>query len=430
MSESTRDLLVNGIAAAKAKSKDEARFYLEWILRSDADNDQLAEAWRWLAEITDDPQEKRNCLEQALAYNLMEPEARRELAILNRQLKPSDIVDPDHLPTPAAPQALQPIEARRFVCQQCGGRMAFAPDGNALICAYCNRRQSLITAMDEGAMLGEQDFTVTLATAKGHTRPVAVRALKCQGCGASFVLAPETLSLTCPYCASVYVVEQAETRELILPEGIVPFATTQDQARRAVLGWFRSEGLSARGNSALPIGVYLPVWTFDVGGQILWSCLQEENDVWVPRAGSKVVYENDLLVSASHTLSATLAGEINNFLLDGLAPYDPRYLADWPAETYQIPVGDASLVARWRILAKERPLIVAGFFEPVRDLRLNATRLVFESFKLILVPLWIAHYRDGKRQYTVVVNGQTGTVRGEEPPKGVRKWLSGLLGEG
>jgi DNA-directed RNA polymerase subunit RPC12/RpoP len=278
-------------------------------------------------------------------------------------------------------------------------------------------------------MVPEQDFTLALATAKGHSTPIATQALKCQGCGASFVLLPQTISTACPYCASPYVVERTESRTLIPPEGIIPFAVTQDQAQHAVLDWYRSQGFTVRAVNALPAGVYLPVWTFDVGGEITWNCLVEQNDVWAARNGSKLVYENDLPVVASHTLSVTLTEELNAFPRDRLVPYDARYLADWPAETYQIAVSDASLVARSRILAKMRPQIEAGITESFRGLQLSATRMVIETFKLVLVSMWIARFRYEKIWYNVVVNGQTAAVRGEKPRQGVTGWLSGLLGD-
>lgn len=430
MSDSTHDLLVRGVAAAKGNSKDEARFYLEWVLRSpDAAPDEQVEAWRYLSEISDDPKEKRDCLEQVLAFNPMDPEARRALAILKGELNPADIVDPDRMPAPAAPATPQPAQARRFVCTNCGGKMVFAPDGNALVCTYCGRRQSVIAALDDGAMVEDQNFTVALATAKGHSTPVKTQSLRCQGCGASFVLPPQTLSTACPYCASAYVVEQTETRELIPPEGILPFVVTQDQSQRAVLDWYRAQGFQVRAVNALPGGVYLPVWMFDAGGEITWNCLVEQNENWVPLDGSELVYEKDLPVAASHTLSAELTDEINGFAPDKIVPYDARYLADWPTETYQISVSDASLVARSRILAKMQPQVEAGITQLFKDLQLSAVRMVIESYKLVLVPMWIARYRYEKVWYNVVVNGQTAAVRGEKPRKGVRKWLAGLLSE-
>ena len=429
MSDSTHDLLVRGIAAAKGNSKEEARFYLEWVLRApDADQEQLQQAWMQLAEITVDPKEKRNCLEQALAYNPMDPDARRALAILDGQLKPEDVIDPDQTSAPAAPATAQPTEARRFVCTNCGGKMAFAADGNMLVCTYCGKRQSVLSAMDDGALVEEQNFTVALATAKGHSTPVATQSLKCQGCGAVFVLPPQTISAACPYCASAYVVEQKETRALIPPEGILPFTVTQEGAQRAVLDWYSSQGFKVLSVKALPSGVYLPVWTFDVGGEITWHCLVEQNETWQPRDGSQLVYENDMLILASHTLSADLTAEIDTFPRDKIVAYDARYLAGWPAETYQISVSDASIAARSRVLAKTRPQVEASITESFKNLRLNTLKMVIESYKLILVPMWIARYRYEKVWYNVAVNGQTGTVRGENPRKGGRGLLSSLMG--
>jgi DNA-directed RNA polymerase subunit RPC12/RpoP len=431
MSDSTHDLLIRGIAAAKGDSKQEARFYLEWVLRSpEAEPMQLVEAWRYLAEISDDPQEKRNWLDEVLARNPTDPEARRALAILNGDLKPADIVNPDRMPAPPASMSPQPAPARRFVCPQCGGKMEFSGDGSALTCAYCGNTQSILTAMDQGALAEEQDFTIALATAQGHSIPVATQSLKCQGCGASFVLPPQTLSTVCPYCASPYVIEQTETRELIPPDGIVPFLVTQDQAQQAVLAWYRSQGFKVLAVNALPAGAYLPAWAFDIGGEITGNCSIEKNEPGETFAGSAVVDEKNMLVAASHTLSSTVADEVNEFPLDAMQPYDARYLADWPAETYQISVSDASLAARSRILAKMRPQVQADIGESFSDLQLSALRLVFESYKLVLVPLWVARFRYEKVWYSVVVNGRNGNVRGEKPRSGVGGWLSKLKGDG
>ncbi len=49
MSETVRDRLVRGVAAARTgqpEAREEARLALEWVLRQpDADPDQLADAW-------------------------------------------------------------------------------------------------------------------------------------------------------------------------------------------------------------------------------------------------------------------------------------------------------------------------------------------------------------------------------------------------
>ena len=423
-------LLNRGIAAAKANSKAEARNYLNAVLRSDdATSEQLLKGWLWLAEIADDPKEKRQCYEEALGISPSNPQARRGIMLLNGELDPGEIIDPDKLSEPPESETPQVAQARRFVCTNCGGKMAFTPDGTGLSCAYCGRRQSLLDLSSGGAVLEEQDILSTLLTKKGHSRPVATQSLKCNGCGASFVLPPQIISHNCPYCASAYVIEQTETRDLIQPDGVVPFAISQDRAHNIVFDWYRKQGYKVLSSKALPSGVYLPVWTFDLSGEISWNCqIETRNDVWVAKNGAHAVFENDMPVAASHTLSSSLAEEISQFPLDQLMPYDAGYIADWPAETYQISVSDASLVARWRTLDKVRPPIEHSIIENYKDLALSTMHLTVESYKLVLVPLWISRYRMENEWYTVVVNGQAGNVRGEKPASGVRKFFSNLFG--
>lgn len=430
MSKSARDLLVRGIAAAKAGSKDEARYLLEKMLMIDPTADQRADAWVWLGEISDDPAKKRDCLENALAYNPAHPIARRKLAVIDGRLKTEKIVDPDRIIAPA-PQAPQPAQAKRFVCRQCGGQMAFAPGSKTLTCTYCDRKLTLMQAIKEGAVVEEQDFTVALATAKGHTHPVATQALGCQGCGASFVLPSKMLSSTCPYCGSAYVTEQIETQELIPPEGIVPFGVNQKDALRATREWLKAEGGDARALADPPTGVYYPVWTFDIGGEIPWRYLEEVNDRWVPRTGSKVIVEDDLVVPASRALPASLAPALTEFRLSEseVVAYHPAYLADWPAETYEIPVANGSLVARRQVLDDARKRVAYGAFGNTKDVKVSSNRLVIESFKLVLLPLWITHYQNKDTQYTIVVNGQTGAVHGQKPARGLRKLWAWLMGD-
>ncbi len=405
VSDSVRDLLVHGIAAAKDGANDEARRYLEWALRLDPTLDQCIKIRLWLSRVSDDVAEKRIHLEEILFSDPTHPEARRELAILDGRLDPAEIVDPNNVPN-AVPDAPQPAQARRFTCPHCGGRMVFSPTGASLICEYCAQHPRSEALADDGA-IDEQDFVIALATAKGHTHPVATRCYGCQDCGASFLLGPEKLSFTCPYCASVYVVEQTEVRKLVPPEGVIPFVVTQDQARRAVLEWLAAEELDVAPVVSLN-GVYLPMWTFDI--DVAWKRRRH--------------LEDDVLTPASSTLPQELASAVGSFHLDKLVPYDPGYLADWPAETYDISVADASIKAR----AKVRKLVAERLGKRIEDFGPDVARLSVMSFKLIIVPLWIIRYSYEERQRTALVNGQTGIVQGEKPSRGILGWLSRLAG--
>ena len=106
MSDTVREFLVRGIAAAKTngiKDIDEARYYLNRAANaSDATFEQRAKAWLWLSQIEDDPVKKRDCLENVLAIDPSDPLARRGLAILDGRLKTEDQVDPSQPIAPAS----------------------------------------------------------------------------------------------------------------------------------------------------------------------------------------------------------------------------------------------------------------------------------------------------------------------------------------
>jgi hypothetical protein len=346
------------------------------------------------------------------------------------------VIDPNRQPSKLRRlQTPRPVESRRFVCRLCGGKMTFTPDGQSLTCVYCDRKLTLFEAIEEGAMVEEQDFTIALATARGHSRPVATQALTCKGCGASFIVGPDVLSLTCPYCASAHVVKLGETRELIPPEGIIPFAITQKEASDTLERWLKEKGLRAEAQTSPPEGIYLPVWTFDVGGEVQWRGTTVEREDYgglspATVTGSRPIFFDDVLVPASHTLPARLMKEIECFKLDGLTAYSPEYLADWPAEVYQISVSGASLVARrkaWEKAVQREGPMFSIHAQPIQGLSFSSAGMAIVSYKLILLPFWIAHYRYQGNGYSAVINGQTGAIRAERPRGGLGKWLADLL---
>lgn len=422
MSDGTRDLLVRGVAAAKAKETAEARRYLERALNTDADIDQKIEIWWWLSEISSDPKEQRALVEEILANRPTESRARRKIAVLDGRLKPSEIVDPNRMPAPATGE--RTINADRFTCPQCGGRMTYTPDGQSLTCEYCEARQSL--KRSQPANVAEQDFIEALATVRGHQAPSALQTFLCQGCGANFVLAADQLTLSCPYCESAYVVRQEEQHEFVTPGGVVPFTIDENHARQALRGWLQANLDLQNVRVARGAALYLPAWTFDIGGEIAWRGFKPKNRREQPLeaiSGIQPVMINDLIIPATRRLSETCLVELTQFDLSTLVPYDERFLVNWPAETYQLSAADASLEARRLALQREQNQLRLSLDQPVSDLVIVPAQLAVESFRLVLLPVWMTHYSYDNQRYEVVINGHSGAVRAEHPVNGVARWL-------
>jgi hypothetical protein len=245
------------------------------------------------------------------------------------------------------------------MCPKCGGRMSFAPDGQSLVCEYCTRHQAIGFSPQ---LAGEKDFITAMATLRGHGKPLNQQVFHCEGCGSEFILPPEQISSSCLYCDSPHVVSLENTKDLLAPDGILPHIFNQQHAIKLLHDWVGSNKIRPEKNADLPRGLYLPVWTFDIGGVIDYTgeILQIEDNSpesypqqQVRRISDQYsVLIDELPIPASRKPSAVFLHLIPTFELRAAKPYDPRFLADWPAEVYDIPMAEASLDARSRAYAQ------------------------------------------------------------------------------
>ena len=432
-----KDLLKTGIIEAKTGHKDVARRYLDRAIYSLSDHDELAEAWYWMAQVTADPKEKRNAIENCLAHDLQHARARKMLAILDGKLKEDEIIDPDQLPQ--APEGLRAADADRFMCPKCGGRMSFAPDGQSLVCDYCTRHQAVGFSR---APANEKDFVTAMATARGHGKPLDQQVFHCEGCGSEFILPPKQISANCLYCGSPHVVDWADTKDLLAPDAILPHQFSKRQAVKILVNWVESNAIQPEKRVEMPRGLYLPLWTFDIGGEIDYTGEEyvDEESPFKSRTGQRQVRRvsdkypvmvDDLPIPASRKLSAVFLRLIPTFELTAAKPYDPAFLADWPAEVYDIPMAEASLDARGQAYAKYKQELPYKL-SPMRIVHSSSASMAIESFKLILLPVWMTDLPFSGREHLILINGQNGVVASDLPDKkekkgGLMDWLGDLL---
>ncbi len=445
----SRDLLRSGIIELKAGNRETARRYLDRALYMSGDHDVLAEGWYWMSQLTDDPVEKRRALENCLSNDLRHALARRALAILDGKLKPDEIIDPE-APLPEDAGVPGESDAQRFMCPKCGGRMHYAPDGQSLVCDYCTRQQPVAAGSAGSAGRPEQqDFLLAMATARGHGKPLAEQVFRCQGCGAEFILPAAEISITCPYCGSPHVAGFDKSAGLLAPDGIIPHAFDQSRASAVLDGWLEKHGSPSACASYPPRALYLPLWTFEIGGAIDYTGeVVEQQDIGLGRRAPRLVHISDsypvmlarLPIPASRKLSAPFIHLLPTFDLKAMLPYDPRYLVDWPAELYDIPMAEASLDARsqgYAILKRDMEMKLA----PVHLVSSSSAQLTVESFELDLLPVWVSEIQTqasaeepGDPPRLILINGQTGDFYGNPPQKPshsgtLLSWLSDLIGE-
>src|SRR4051812_34339969 len=113
------DLLEQGIIAARAGKREEARALLMQVVEDDEHNEQ---AWLWLAGVVDAPEDIRTCLQNVLDLNPANQQAQQGLAWVEKRYglpapppelsSPAPVSPPEH-EIPAAPSLPPPIAPER-----------------------------------------------------------------------------------------------------------------------------------------------------------------------------------------------------------------------------------------------------------------------------------------------------------------------------
>jgi hypothetical protein len=425
-------LLEQGIAAAKARQPQEARRLLTAVAKRNVSVPLRIQAWFWLSELYDRADEKRACLEKVLRLDSDTPVAQRGLTFLASQ--PPDEANEIAVPKYTVADTASVTAFYLHTVRWEDGFRAGGHDVSAVLIVGasrvfwlpCRRVRWWRSTILPSLWPPKRDILALWGCDLFNARVV----------GPLFCWLPACFPFPVLTVGSPHVVEMP-TREIMLPEGVIPFGCTYEEACAAFHRWLEQEGPDDGSLVAEPKGLYLPVWTFDVGGSLGCKCtLVRRNNIALARIVEVDDYPidcDDVLVPASHTLPTDLMGEVDTFNSHSAVPYDPGYLADWPAEVYAITASDASLVARQKVLrqAKQGVTIQAEnsgtMNEDMRDLTIDTSRLFIYAYKLILVPLWIARYRDDEASYTVVINGQTGHARGQKPASWLKKFVGGLF---
>ena len=423
--EEARRLLVRGVAEIKGGENKTARRYLERMLNVPATRDQKADAYYWLSEIADTDAEKRDFLLSALGYDLAHHRARRSLAILDKRLDESEIIDPDRY-VPDRIGEPQRRAGKRFECPTCGSRMVYSADGNSLNCEHCTNRVNI----EQSDSIHEEEFVVGISTAKGHHTTKATQAFDCESCGAVYILPPEVLSLTCPHCDSVYAILQPQLREMILPEGIIPFEINEKAAEGAVIHWGESFGdVSGKFRLETLTGIYLPCWTFDVAGIIKWTGYIEYQDSQTVSVNDRAtIYYDDVFVPGSKPEPRYFRELLKEFRSADIQPFDTKFTANFLAESYQISMSDAAIDARalaYRTAKRDQK--EKSGLRKVQSLQFYSDEIYLESYKLVLVPVWMGGMTSNGKRFEVLVNGKSGKVYMDPLSKDFRQWINKLF---
>jgi hypothetical protein len=325
----------------------------------------------------------------------------------------------------------------KHACPACGAEANWNAAKQALVCPYCGTVSPTELAAD-GSIVREHDLVAALralpADRKGwDSGRVSVQ---CQSCRAISLFDAKHVAKNCEFCGSPAIVPQEAARSPIVPESLLPFQVAETKVREDVRHWYGSRWFAPNRLRKAALtdqvhGLYIPYWTFDAQVSARWTAeagyyyyetVMRGNKTervrkvrWEPAAGALDHFFDDELVSATQGVQPALLKKVEPFPTDALVPYDAGYVSGWVVEQYQIDLVAAADHARQSMDMQLRSLCsqqVPG--DTQRNLRVDAN-YSGQTFKHVLVPIWLVAYTYGSRVFQVLVNGYTGRMSGNYP---------------
>ncbi len=345
---------------------------------------------------------------------------------------------------PAPPEQDAHQKIVEFKCPQCGASTAYSASDGGLTCSHCGYFE-IPQAKAVGRRAQQFEFTVDTmqraAQGWGETR----KELVCQNCGALTTVPTEVMTHTCPFCGSNKVIQRQAPQDILRPRFLVPFIIEPSQCLAITQEWLGNSWMTpAKLRQASSLGnfkgVYLPYWTFTAQTSASWKAQvghtkteryysdgkwkTRQVTVWRWESGRAQVDIINLLIAGTARLSEKLLQETKTYNLDELVNYDPKFLAGMQASSYDIPLEKAWDLGREQMREQTRQACLSQTStHKVRNFSMSMD-FADESWRYILLPVYLNTYSYENCPYQMMINAQTGAISGQRPVDWRKIWLA------
>jgi len=342
-----------------------------------------------------------------------------------------------------------PVSQTQYPCSNCGANVEFAPGTTVLKCPYCGAETPLTPT---GRQIREHSYAEFAGLPRKPIATLAPHVFTCQGCGA--VTQSDKISDRCQFCGAPLVADVG-SGEQVSPEGVLPFGVDRQALREALRKWassrwFAPNGLKKVTEAESSRSTYLPHWTYDARtvsqyrgqrGEHYWETetytengetktRQVQRTAWYSASGTVARDFDDLLIVGTTRVTPKHLAALEPWPLPESQPYRPEYLAGHETLRYDVEPEaglDSAKSQMAGVIEQDCKQDIGGDEQRVQSV---ATDYHDVTFKLMLLPVWIACYLHAGKTYNILVNGRTAEVAGERPysvPKIVAAIVAALM---
>lgn len=315
------------------------------------------------------------------------------------------------------------IKGSRCSCDNCGGALIFSPKHQRLFCPNCESQFDF----DKNKNIKKNDLkSANTKDDEYNSWAKENKVFKCGTCGADVVLNNLDITGVCPYCGSNYV---SETNDIpgLKPDSVIPFEVDISDALDIFKANLKKKFFCpSKIKKNLPAsnihGIYVPSFLFDLDTTSLYNGVLAKNKTIHTKEGTKTVREtfsisgtknlahNNVVVEASSKIDNKQLGSILPYNLDNSYKFVQDFLRGYYVEHYIDDVFKCYDVCKNEVDVVIRKSILSGYnYDSVVSLNIN-TKYFNELYTYRLLPIYNVEFKYGKKNYSVIMNGQTGSV--------------------
>ncbi|MGB5818639.1 MAG: DNA helicase PriA [Saonia sp.] len=327
---------------------------------------------------------------------------------------------------------------QKKACANCGAELNYKPGSHQLKCEYCGYEEFIEQAKSSFEELELQHY---LKAVGDNAFTETIDLLRCKNCGANQHVEENYKSLHCVYCGEPLIKEDTEKEGWILPGALVPFQLDHKKARTIFKNWvkgiwFAPDKLKRAALDPEGIhGLYIPHWTFDANLHVLYQgergdyyyetqryrtkngtkTRQVRKTRWSSASGSVNGFIDDILINASEKKRKEIPSKISHWNLKELVPFNSKYLAGFVTEKYTISLKNGHHQSFQESKHRAYDWIRRDIGGDTQRIHHTDIKLSNETFKHVLLPLYLSSYSYKGKQYRFYINGQTGNISGTRP---------------
>ena len=294
-------------------------------------------------------------------------------------------------------QETEKVRITDIHCPNCGAPAKFDILQQKYLCAYCGGKVEISEACSE-----KQGFRkIQAKKLKDEVGKFRLVRTNCSGCGATVVFEESEALSNCAFCGrSLVRSEYLDTDGL--PEYVIPFALTEEEAGERLKEWCDKNSGKAEAKHLRPLlkelkGFYLPYEL--VRGPVHMTVSRMDGGGNYPCDG----FINDEFVNRSK--------QLDNLLLDGMEPFDTEQLTEFDfayVAGHRVKISD---ITDQVLESRVREETAESYTPAVRKtLETKAVSVRSDVSSALRLPVLLPVYYISKGDLMAAVNGQTGKV--------------------